>query len=156
MTPVNLYTRLKFRWDASQDRDSSGTLSDPMAHLLRLIEQISSGLRERQFIVGRPMADGTPGWVRNSWAYDCCYTVPIEYQNNNFSIQVGYFDEHDDGFYCFIEPHSPTIWRLFWRVNMQVEFVPKLQESIDQILKSDKQANSLKWSTFDDYDMKDL
>jgi hypothetical protein len=152
---VALFTRLKFRWDAQQDRGSDGKLTNPVQHLLRLIEQISTGLREKQFVVGMPKADGTPGWVSNSWGYNYCYVVSVENKTVNLSVQFGYFDEHDDGFYCFIEPHSPTVWRWFKRINVEAS-VTELQKSIDDILKSETLVNSMEWSTFEEYDTVDL
>ena len=150
-----LYTRLKFRWDAPEDRGSDGTLTNPVEHLQRLIKQVSAGLRDSQFTFGKLLPDGAPGWVDNFWGAAYCFVIPIEQKDTKLSIQVGYFDEHDNGFYLFIDPHSPTVWRWFKRINVEAS-VTDLQKLIDAILKSDKFVTSMKWSTFEEYNTVDL
>ena len=81
------------------------------------------GLRQKGFEAGEPVAEDW-GWV-----------VPIKNKDFAMWIGCGNSEDHDDGFLCFIEPHTPTI-RKSSKIDVS-DRVAALRQAIDQLLSAE-------------------
>ena len=88
-------------------------------------------------------------------APDRDWLVGLDGVPDGVGFRIGYFDGHDDGFYCFIEPWGGKIRHLLSATDVELDVV-NLQAAIDSILRADPNTASLKWSTFEEYDSLDL
>ena len=78
-------------------------------------------------------------------AEDWGWVVPID--NEEFSLWVGCgnYEEHPNGFLCFIEPSKPTIRRgLFRKVDTTVR-VSDVASALDRILAGCAAIRDLRW-----------
>jgi hypothetical protein len=104
----------------------------------RLAEFLRDGLISLGFDVGKPNAEDW-GWV-----------VPIANAGFDLWIGCGNYDEHPDGFLCFIEPHRPTVGRWWWKVDARPR-VAALQVALDQLLSSEAGIRDKRWSTYEQF-----
>jgi len=102
-----------------------------------LAEFLAEGLRGHGFASRGPFAEDW-GWC-----------IPIE--NERFALWVGCSNDDDrpDGFVCFIEPHQPTIKKLFKRIDTRPR-VEALQRALDAVL-SDPSIRDKRWWTHDEF-----
>jgi hypothetical protein len=64
-------------------------------------------------------------------------------------IGCGHYRADRDSYLCFIEPHKPTIRRLFRNIETR-EHILKLQEAIDRLLSRNASIRDKRWWTFED------
>jgi hypothetical protein len=76
--------------------------------------------------------------------------LPVVNEGFRLWIGVGNYGEGDDGFLCFIEPHTPTIRKWFKRIDTTPSVVP-LQRAMEKILESDPDIHDVKWWTYDEF-----
>jgi hypothetical protein len=102
----------------------------------RLAQFLSRGLNARGIQAQEPIAEDW-GWV-----------IPI--RNDQFRLWIGcgnYF-EYEDGFLCFISPHTTTVRRFpFFRKIDTSATVAALREAIDQVLATSPDIRNKRWWT---------
>ena len=60
-------------------------------------------------------------------------------------IGCGNYEEHPDGYLCFIEPSKPTIWKFpFKKIDTMLE-VNRIADTLDNILISNPHIHGLRW-----------
>ncbi|HEX2476844.1 MAG TPA: hypothetical protein VHK01_18970, partial [Lacipirellulaceae bacterium] len=102
-----MQTHVEFRSDQFPPYDSEEYEVNPGRYGKRLAEFLQRGLSAKGFVVGDPIAEDW-GWV-----------IPIKNEAFRLWVGCGNYDEYpEDGFLCFIEPHTPTIRRFFRRINV--------------------------------------
>jgi hypothetical protein len=134
-------THVEFRSDAFPPYDGEEDEINPGRYGKRVAEFLVRGLKDEGFEPLDPVAEDW-GWV-----------VPIKNDGFNLWIGCGNYDEYpDDGFLCFIEPHTPTIRRLgfLWRVDTTAR-VTALQQAIDQVLSANPAVRDKKWWSYDEF-----
>ena len=104
----------------------------------RLAEYLAQGLREQNESVEELFCEDW-GWV-----------VPISNDKFNLWIGVGNYDEYEDGFLCFIEPHKEYV--RYWLKKIPTkERVELLRKRLDQVLQSHPGIRDIKWWTHDEF-----
>lgn len=134
-------THVEFRSGAFPPYDGEEDNINPGRYGKRLAEFLVRGLKDKGFEPLDPFAEDW-GWV-----------VPIRNDGFNLWIGCGNYDEFpDDGFLCFIEPHTPTIRRFgfLWRVDTAAR-VMALQEAIDQVLSENPAVREKNWWTYEEF-----
>jgi hypothetical protein len=132
-------THVQFRSDQFPPYDSEQYEVNPGRYGKRLAEFLRLGLTKRGFEVDEPVAEDW-GWI-----------VPIK--NNAFRLWIGCgnYDEYpNDGFLCFIEPHTPFIRRFLRRINV-TDRVRELRDALDELLDGEPRVRDKRWWTFDDF-----
>ncbi len=132
-------THVEFRSDKFPPYGSEQYEVNPGRYGKRLAEFLHSGLLRRGFEAEYPAAEDW-GWI-------------IVIRNDRFRLWIGCgnYDEYpDDGFLCFIEPHTPTIRRLFRKIDVSAQ-VRKLRDAIDGILAADSGIRDRRWWTYDEF-----
>ena len=95
-------THVEFRSDRFPRLDEEQYEVNPGRYGKRLAEFLQRGLIAKGFEAGDPAAEDW-GWI-----------VPIRIDALRMYIGCGNYDAYpDDGFLCFIEPHTPTVWKWF-------------------------------------------
>lgn len=106
----------------------------------RLAEFLAQGLESRGFHP-QPLIAEDWGWM-------------IRIDNEGFDLWVGCgnYDEYDDGFLCFIEPHKERLSKfLFFGSIDTTVAVSALQNAINEILTSEFGVSVVKWSTYEEF-----
>jgi len=98
-------THVEFRSDKFPPFEGEEKLVNPDLWGKRLADFLREGLRKQGFETDEPIAEDW-GWV-----------VPVVNKSFRLWIGCGHYQEYEDGFLCFIEPHKPFVWRFFKRVN---------------------------------------
>ena len=133
-----MLTHVEFRSDRFPPYEGEQEEVNPDLWGKRLAEFIGDGLRKEGFESSEPFSEDW-GWV-----------VPI--RNPQFSLWIGCgrYQEYPDGFLCFIEPHKPSIRKLFKKVDTR-EPVSALQAALDRVLSEDAGIRSKRWWTYDEF-----
>jgi hypothetical protein len=92
------------------------------------------GCRKQGFETREPIAEDW-GWV-----------VPVVNKSFRLWIGCGHYQEYEDGFLCFIEPHKPFVWRFLKRLDAR-ERINALREDLDKILAEEEGIKSKRWWT---------
>ncbi|MBB5058113.1 hypothetical protein HDF16_002819 [Granulicella aggregans] len=87
----------------------------------RLADFLRAGLINEGFEVTEPIAEDW-GWA-----------MKIKSETPYLWVGCGHYQEHADGYLCFIEPNAPPAWRLFGKMKM-TRRIAELQRSVDRIL----------------------
>ena len=90
-------THVEFRSDQFPPYEGEDDEVNPGLYGKRLAEFLVRELKPKGFEPLKPVAEDW-GWV-----------IPIKNDGFRLSIGCGYYEEHPDGFLCFIEPHKPAI-----------------------------------------------
>ena len=65
-------------------------------------------------------------------------------------IGCGHYQEYDDGYLCFIEPHKPFIWKWLKKIETR-DRVETLRKAIDELLTPDAGINAKRWWTYEEF-----
>jgi hypothetical protein len=105
---------------------------NPGRHGKRLAEFVAAGLPAQGFKV--KVVDFEDWGVR------------IEIENPEFPLWIGCgnYEEFENGFLCFIEPHTSTVRRWF-KVSETRPQVEALASALDAILRSSGKVTNLRW-----------
>ena len=106
----------------------------------RLAEFIYAGLNENGFSPREPLGEDW-GWL-------------VELENDSFKLSIGCgnYEEYENGFLCFIEPHKPVIRKfLFFGKIDTTERVSALQKAVDKILRSESAITDVRWYTHEEF-----
>ena len=133
-------THVEFRSDAFPPEEDGADELNPGC--IELAKFLSRNLKGKGFETEEPGEEDW-GWM-----------VPIK--NKDFALWIGcgcYRDEnHDDGFLCFIEPHTPTIRRFgfLWKIDVS-ERVTTLQRALNEVLSEHPGVRDIRWWTYDGF-----
>jgi hypothetical protein len=131
-------SHVEFRSSAFPPYDGEEAAINPGRWGKRLAEFLAAGLQGRGFVIRDLIAEDW-GWV-----------IPIENPSFPLWIGCGNYDEYpDDGFFCFIEPHKPTIRRWFRKVDT-IEQVTALRAAMNKVLGAEPSTRGLRWWTYED------
>jgi hypothetical protein len=89
---------------------------------------------------------GTGFEITNVSAEDWGWRIDLQHDAVPLWIGCGNYEEHEDGFLCFIEPSKPYVRRRFRRISTTGS-VDRLATSLDNILRGSGKAQQLRWWT---------
>jgi hypothetical protein len=121
-----MLTHVEFRSDLFPPYEGEEEQINPGRFGKRLAEFIQRGLCAKGFKAEEPGAEDW-GWI-------------VAIQNDAFPLWIGCgnYDEYpDDGFLCFIEPHTPSIRKLFRKLDISAT-LEQLRTAIDDLLSAEK------------------
>lgn len=131
-------TFVEFRSDRFPPLDGEEKLINPDLWGKRLADFLREGLRKQGFETKEPVAEDW-GWV-----------VPVVNRSFRLWIGCGRYQEYDDGFLCFIEPHKPFVWRFLRRLDTR-ERINALRQAIDKVLVEEEGVRSKRWWTYEEF-----
>lgn len=134
-------THVEFRSDAFPLEEDGADEVNPGRFGRRLARFVSDELKAKKFAAYEPV-EADWGWI-----------VPIANKGFELSIGCGNYDEYpEDGFLCFIEPHTPTIRRLgfLWKIDVS-DRVNALQRALDEVLSEHPGVRDIRWWTYDEF-----
>ncbi len=130
-------THVEFRSAKFPPCDGEDELVNPGLYGKRLAEYLSARLRERGIETG----DNYP----EDWGWE----VPLKGERFRMWLGCGHYQEYDDGFLCFIEPHKPFVRRLFSRIDTRAA-VDRVAAALDESLHSDPEIRNVRWWSEDE------
>ena len=132
-------THVEFRSDRFPPYDSEEYEVNPGRYGKRLAEFLQRGLSEKGFVADDLVAEDW-GWI-----------VPIKNEKFRLWIGCGNYDEYpDDGFLCFIEPHTATVRKFIRRIKV-ADRVRELRDAMDEILNAESGIRDKRWWTYDGF-----
>jgi len=102
------------------------------------------GKRLADFLVGE-----LPGYdfrIARLNAEDWGWRIDLLHDAFPLWIGCGNYEEHEDGFLCFIEPSRPFVRRWFKRISTS-ETVERLAGALEEIIRQSGNASDLRWWT---------
>lgn len=133
-----MLTYVEFRSTAFPAYDGESYEINPGRFGKRLAEYLSAELQASGERVGVLVAEDW-GWV-----------IPIENPEFKLWVGVGNYEEHPDGFLCFIEPHTEHIWR-FWKRIPTRERIAVLQQRMAAALEKHSEIREVMWQTHEEF-----
>lgn len=118
--------------------DGEEKLINPDLWGRRLADFLREGLRKQGFETREPIAEDW-GW-----------RVPVINESFRLWIGCGHYQEYEDGFLCFIEPHKPLVWRFLRRVDIR-EHINQLRQAMDMVLAEGEGIKSKRWWTYAEF-----
>ena len=102
------------------------------------------GRRLAEFLAQQLPAQGFP--VRTVGVED--WGVMVELENPDYPLWIGCgnYEEHENGFLCFIEPSTPHV-RKWFRKFANAPTVERLAAAIEAILLASGKVSNLRWWT---------
>jgi hypothetical protein len=131
-------THVEFRSDQFPAYDGEEQQVNPGLWGKRLAEFLRDNLRKEGFETEEPIAEDW-GWM-----------VPVANEQFRLWIGCGHYQEHPDGFLCFIEPHTPFVRKLLKKIDTQVR-VASLQRAMDKVLSDAAGIREKRWWTHDEF-----
>ena len=139
-----MQTHVEFRCDLFPPYEGEEDEINPRRYGKRLAEFLQQGLNARGIAAGPPVAQDW-GWM-----------VPVENRGFPLWIACGNYDQYPkDGFLCFIEPHKPTVWRWFRKIETSAR-VAELRDAIDAVLSAEPAIRDKRWWTAEEFNRTDL
>lgn len=138
MTGSPHLTHVEFRSSAFPPYESEFDEINPGRYGKRLAEYLAAGLRREGEIVGEPGAEDW-GWI-----------VPVAHDEFRLWIGVGNYDEYNDGFLCFIEPHTEYVRRWFKKVHAAPR-IALLRSRMEKVLQARPDIRDVKWWTCEEF-----
>ena len=133
-----MLTYVEFRSDRFPAMEGEEDLVNPGLWGRRLADFLQEKLRGQGFETREPIAEDW-GWV-----------VPVINESFRLWIGCGHYQQYPDGFVCFIEPHKPSVWKLFKKIDTR-ERVASLQQAIDRILSEDAGIRAKRWWSHEEF-----
>jgi hypothetical protein len=129
-----MQTHVEFHSDRFPPVDGEEAEINPGHYGKRLAQFIQRGLAERGIATGEPIAEDW-GWC-----------VPVKNEQFRLWIGCGNYEEHPDGFLCFIEPHEPVIRRWFKKIGTG-ERVSAVRAALDDLLNAEGIRDKKWWGS---------
>lgn len=128
-------THVEFRSDRFPAYPGEETEVNPGIWGKRLAEFLSSGLKDYGIATGEPFAEDW-GWV-----------IPI--QNESFPLWIGCanYQDCEDGYLCFVEPHTPFVRRGLFKKIATESIVSEVTAALDSLLVADPSVRDIRWWT---------
>jgi|SRR6267142_680192 len=133
-----MHTHVEFRSDRFPALDGEEKLINRGLWGKQLADFLRDRLRTHGFQTGEPIAEGW-GWL-----------VPVANKSFRLSIGCGRYQEYDNGFLCFIEPHTPFVRKLFRKIDSRARIL-SLQQAIDKVLAESEGITSKRWWTHEEF-----
>ncbi len=133
-----MLTHVVLRSEGFPAYESEDEEVNPGRYGKRLAEFIAEGLMSEGEIVGELIPEDW-GWV-----------VPVENPSFTLWVGVGNYEEYENGFLCFIEPHAEYVRKLWKKVPAR-ERIELLQQRLNRVLCSSKEIHELKWSSHNEF-----
>src|SRR5215469_107508 len=127
-----LRATVEFRSDAFPPRPGEEERVNPGLWGEALVEYLAPALEARGFI------------VRGSFPEDWGYIIALDNPDYPLWVGCGNYQEHPDGFLCFISPPKPSIRRWFRKIETSAR-VDALAVALDDALKSHPSVHDLRW-----------
>jgi hypothetical protein len=108
-------------------------------------EQVNPGRWDKalaDYVRAELTARGFPGGA--PYAEDWGWAVPLENADFPLWVGCGNYEEHPDGFLCFVEPSKPTVRRLFRKVDTTAR-VEQVASALDAALRAHHDVRDLRW-----------
>ena len=107
------------------------------------------GKRVAEFLAARLPAQGFE--VDQPLSMDWGWILPIVNADFPLTISIGNYDQYpDEGFLCFIEPHTPSIRQWFRKIDTQTR-IEALQRALDAILSAEPAVHHIRWWTHEEF-----
>lgn len=129
-----MQTHVEFRSDRFPPADGEADEVNPRRYGKRLAQFIQRGLTQRGIEAEEPVAEDW-GWC-----------VPIKNEQFPLWIGCGNYEEHPDGFLCFIEPQKPVMRKWFKRIDIS-ERVSAVRNALDDLLNSEGIRDKKWWDS---------
>lgn len=84
--------------------------------------------------------------IANVSAEDWGWRIDLNHDAFPLWIGCGNYEEHEDGFLCFIEPSKPYVRRFLRRIST-TSIVDRLAATLDDIVRGSDKALQLRWWT---------
>jgi hypothetical protein len=133
-----MQTHVEFRSDRFPPLDGEEERVNPGLWGKRLADFLREGLHNQGFETGEPIAEDW-GWV-----------VPVLNAPFRLWIGCGSYQQYPDGFLCFIEPHTPSIRKLFKKIDTR-ERIAALQRAMDKVLTEEAGIRAKRWWTHEEF-----
>jgi hypothetical protein len=125
-------THVEFRSDRFPPVDGEEQLINPNLWGKRLADFLREGLRSEGFETNKPIPEDW-GWI-----------VPVINKLFPLWIGCGHYAEYQDGFLCFIEPHTPVVWKFLKRVDTR-DRIEALRQAMDKVLSEEAGIRCKRW-----------
>lgn len=125
-------THVEFRSSAFPACDGEDTEINPGRWGKRLAEFLRQKLEEEK--------------IQTEPIYFEDWGVALPIKNEGFPVWIGCgnYEEHEDGFLCFIEPSKPSVRRWFRKIDT-VPTVSRIADSLDKILRGHPEIRDVRW-----------
>ena len=133
-----MLTHAEFVSDAFPPYDEEEELINPGVYGKRLAEFLADSLKASGEKVGELIAEDW-GWV-----------VPVENDAFDLWVGAGNYEERENGFLCFIQPHKEYVRRFFKKIDTSAR-VRGLQKKLNAALEGHSSVHGLKWSSYDEF-----
>jgi hypothetical protein len=133
-----MLTHVEFRSNSFAALNDEEKLINPGLWGKRLADFLRERLHAEGFKAEEPIAEDW-GWV-------------LKVENEQFSLWIGcgHYQQYDDGYLCFIEPHRPFIRKFFRRIDTR-ERIAALQRAMDRVLSKDAGVWAKRWWTYEEF-----
>jgi len=138
MTEAPFLTHVEFRSDLFPPYDGEDAETNPGRYGKRLAEFLVAAVRKAGIACKEPIAE--------DWGWQ------IKVENEAFAIWIGcgVYEEYENGFLCFIEPTTPTIRKLFKKIDTRGP-VEAVRRAMDAALKGERGVKDMRWSTHEEF-----
>ena len=133
-----MQTYVEFRSDRFPAYDGEEEHINPGLWGKRLAEFLRENLLKEGFETQEPIAEDW-GWR-------------VDVVNERFGLWIGCgkYQEYPEGFLCFIEPHTPSVPKLFKRIDTR-ERVASLQRAMDKVVAEAAGIREKRWWTHEEF-----
>ena len=125
-------SHVEFRSDAFPAEPGEEKKINPGRWGMALARTLRSELTARGFPGGDPFFE------------DWGVCVPINNEEYPLWVGCGNYDEHPNGFLCFIEPSKPVIRRWFRKIDVSAK-VMAVAEALDGTLRGNPSITDIRW-----------
>jgi len=80
----------------------------------------------------------------DAYAEDWGWEIPIDNAEFGLFVGCGNYEEHPDGFLCFVAPSKPYIRKLFRKIDTTAR-VATVADALDRILSAHPGIHSVRW-----------
>src|SRR5262245_1701542 len=137
---ASMKTHVEFRTDAFPPRDDEELEIDSGRWGKRLADFLVQGLRSKGIEAAGSVGEDW-GWI-------------IDVKNRGFRLWIGCgnYEEYDNAFLCFIEPHKPFVRPFpFLKRIAAAEKVEVVRRAIDELLRAHPAIRDIRWWTYEEF-----
>ncbi len=133
-----MLTQVEFRSSAFPPSEDEREQINPQRFGKKLAEYIATALTSKGEAIERVYREDW-GWV-------------VGVTNTEFRLWIGAgnYEEYEDGFLCFIEPHTEYVRKWLRRIPSKRR-VDELRQSLDAVLKEHGEIRDIRWWAHDEF-----